>query len=591
MKPDDLASLSLAELRDRLIARIEKGDNSDGLDLQEILRYYIALPAGSYTSDGADGLIQLARNFSFATQPADMLEAASLASRMAIAAGDRLLLCRARNKEGFALAQLGRSREAAISQAQSWSLARELQDKKLEMFAIWGFSTVCVAMGQWNLAIRYCERMRALAEEMDLPYYEFLARGNIADCALQVRDAALGLHVLSGSLQSPTPPWMDSRLLSFFHINLGRLYLLVGNLNAAKFHAEEGTRWAVAFSTPSVVQLAHAVQGLVNVRLGEVETGLAAVIGSLSFAKRANQTEVPSCLAMCIDACEDAGQLDRALNYLNELVDWKKRSIDGEVMALPFEGLTESAEFQTGSSLFDRGLIAKAHSLQSGVRSQIERLTEIALNAEIASGYDLYRPFRTSKLARFLAAALGWHQQRIDSLALAARLANIGMIAIPSRILLKRESLSGTERGIVRGHARYGGELLRKSKLQALEIACLVAEQHHERYDGSGYPLGLSGNAITEEARIVAICDVFDAMTHNRPWRAPLDIQTALNELERVAGVQFDSVLVRAFCQLIRSEFWQPSNLDTFLAEGADDLEYVRAHARMEAVFDEQRPH
>ena len=72
---------------------------------------------------------------------------------------------------------------------------------------------------------------------------------------------------------------------------------------------------------------------------------------------------------------------------------------------------------------------------------------------------------------------------------------------------------------MLRGHTEYGAELLRKSKLQILDVAAVIAEQHHEHYDGSGYPHGLSGEAIAEEARIVAVCDAFDAMTHRRPWR------------------------------------------------------------------------
>ena len=100
----------------------------------------------------------------------------------------------------------------------------------------------------------------------------------------------------------------------------------------------------------------------------------------------------------------------------------------------------------------------------------------------------------------------------------------------------------------MQAHTQYGAELLRKSKLQILDVAAVIAEQHHERYDGSGYPRGLSGEAIAEEARIVSVCDAFDAMTHRRPWRpTPLSIQAALNELKHGAGSQFDPQLVQRF--------------------------------------------
>ncbi len=591
MKKNELADLSLAELRDRLISRVENRDATDDLDLSEVLHYFASLPVSSYSSDGAAGVLHLARNFSSATQPAEMLQAASLGAQMAMAVGDRPLLCRARNKEGFALAQLGRFSEATIAQAEAWSLARKLGDRKLEMFAIWGFSTICVAMGQWNVAIRYCERMSAISEEVGLPQYALMARTNIADCAIQLRDPAAGLRVLSRFELPESHSWDDARLLSALHINLGRLYLLVGDVAAATLHSEEASRWSAKFGSPDVRQLAEALQGLVSIRLGEVESGLSAVNRSLTFAKRANRAEVPNCLATCMEACESAGYLDKALVYLQELVDWKKESVDAEIMALQFDGLTENTKFQTGNLLFDDGLVARAHSLQASIKSRIERLVEIALNAEIASGHDLCRAFRVAKLARHLAAALGWDEERIAPLVLGAQVCNIGMIAIPSRILLKTTGLGSDERNLLRDHASYGAELLRKAKLQVLDVASVVAEQHHERHDGSGYPRGLGGDAIAEESRIVAVCDVFDAMTHRRPWRAPLTIQMALRELESAAGAKFDPLLVKIFVDLVRSEFWRPSDMDTFLTEGAEELEYVSARARMEALIEADTKH
>ena len=142
--------------------------------------------------------------------------------------------------------------------------------RKLEMFAIWGFSTICVAMGQWNVAIRYCERMAALAEEVGLPQYALMGRTNIADCAIQLRDPAAGLRVLSSFELPESQNWDDARLLSALHINLGRLYLLVGDVAAATFHSEEATRWSAKYGSPDGIQLAEALHGLVSIRLREV---------------------------------------------------------------------------------------------------------------------------------------------------------------------------------------------------------------------------------------------------------------------------------------------------------------------------------
>ena len=186
-------------------------------------------------------------------------------------------------------------------------------------------------------------------------------------------------------------------------------------------------------------------------------------------------------------------------------------------MGSQFQSLAESGELQTSASLLDEALLAKVQSLHAGVQSRIERLIEIALNAEIACGHDLYKPFRVANLARHVATSLGWSQQRTDALALGAQLSNIGMIAIPARILVKSGHLSEGEGRVFRSHTDYGAELLRKSKLQVLDVAAVIAEQHHEHFDGSGYPRGLCGEAIAEEARVVAVCDAFDTMSRADP--------------------------------------------------------------------------
>ena len=197
-----------------------------------------------------------------------------------------------------------------------------------------------------------------------------------------------------------------------------------------------------------------------------------------------------------------------------------------------------------------------------------------------------------AKLARLLAAESGFDEPRCASLAVGAQLCNVGMMAIPVRILQKRRGLSAGELIILRDHTKYGAEMLRRSKLRMFEVASVIAAQHHQRYDGSGYPHGLCGEDISEEARIVAICDSFDAMTHRRPWREPLSVQAALNEINRGAASQFDPMLAGLFVNLVRREFWQHDDFDSFLADGAHEHEYVRDRARIEKLLknDQDKP-
>jgi HD-GYP domain-containing protein (c-di-GMP phosphodiesterase class II) len=290
---------------------------------------------------------------------------------------------------------------------------------------------------------------------------------------------------------------------------------------------------------------------------------LATLKRGLAFAKRSDRHDVPDYLSMCVDACEAAGQSDRALGYLQELVTWKKKLLNAELPL--YEGLKGPWQSQTGAAVFDDNLRVRSQLLQADVRQRIRRFVETAINAEIASGHDLYRTFRVANLARLLATAMGWGEGRVAPLGLGAQLSNIGMMAIPTRILQKPRGLSENERSILCAHTQFGAELLRKSKLLSLDVAVMVAEQHHERYDGSGYPRGLSGEAIAEEARIVAICDAFDAMTHKRPSRlTPLSTEGALNELRQGAGSQFDPRLVNALLSSLSASSRNTTTLMNF---------------------------
>lgn len=585
-----LASSSFGVLRDRLKARGDELDHTDDIDLTEALHYFVALPNHAHTPESVDALIELANNFFFAAQPAETLQAASLASRLAIALEQTLLLWQARGMEGIALSDLGRFTEAAVVYGECWELARTLGNTELEIWAIKRVAGLWDSMAQFDVAISYLERARELAAEHGFVDLELSSRNNIANCAVQLRDPVSGLRALLPFRPDEPKTKREATIYANTHDTLGHLYLLTGEMSKARAHAQESGRLAKLAGVKRTTQLNEALLGLIDVKSGAVEEGLAAVERALAFAKSVQGTDVADYLSMCIDAYETAGQSDRALAYLQELFAWKRQSIDAQVSLQPYQVLAESLQFPTGTWDSDNSLVIRAQCLHADAWQRIQHLVETAINAEIASGHDLYRTFRLAKLARCMAAALGWDKERINALGMGAQLCNIGMMAIPTRILLKQRALSADECGVLHDHTRYGAELLRKSRLQILNIASVIAEQHHERYDGSGYPAGLSGEAIAEEARIVAVCDAFDAMTHRRPWRpAPLSIEVASNKLKQGAGSQFDPRLVNAFVAFVRRECWQHDDFDAFLAEGADDIEYVRVRARMEALIADER--
>jgi putative nucleotidyltransferase with HDIG domain len=129
----------------------------------------------------------------------------------------------------------------------------------------------------------------------------------------------------------------------------------------------------------------------------------------------------------------------------------------------------------------------------------------------------------------------------------AALLHDIGKIYTPKHLLTRRGPLSEPEMEIVREHPRRGEELLRRFRGIHMEAVAFAVGAHHERIDGTGYPRKLFGTAIPLAARIIAVCDAFDAMTAGRPYAARKTLDDALCELMRCSGKQFDADLVQLF--------------------------------------------
>jgi two-component system, cell cycle response regulator len=158
---------------------------------------------------------------------------------------------------------------------------------------------------------------------------------------------------------------------------------------------------------------------------------------------------------------------------------------------------------------------------------------------------------RTTRLARLLGAELDLPEPLLELVVHTARLHDIGKLSVPPWILEKPGPLTPAERARVREHPVIGQEILeRRASLRRLGP---IVRATHERWDGLGYPDGLTGCAIPLPARIVAICDAFDAMTTTRPHRPSLPIAAALAELRNNAGSQFDPGAVVAFCSVLET--------------------------------------
>ncbi|GAA5218289.1 two-component system response regulator [Corallincola platygyrae] len=194
----------------------------------------------------------------------------------------------------------------------------------------------------------------------------------------------------------------------------------------------------------------------------------------------------------------------------------------------------------------DRKVKAQTEVIADTRQKVIERLGRAAEYKDNETGMHVVR---MSHYSRILALAAGMNEADADLLQAAAPMHDIGKIGIPDRVLQKPGKLDAEEWEIMKTHAEIGGEILGDDESELLQLAKLVALTHHEKWDGSGYPKGTSGTDIPLEGRIVAIADVFDALTSTRPYKEGWPVEKAIGLLEEEAGKHFDPKLVKLFIE------------------------------------------
>ena len=176
-----------------------------------------------------------------------------------------------------------------------------------------------------------------------------------------------------------------------------------------------------------------------------------------------------------------------------------------------------------------------------------ELLDRLALAAEYRDDETQEHARRIGRTSGLIAERLGLSRETSELMVRAAPLHDVGKIGIPDSILLKPTRLTREEFAVMKCHARIGAELLEGGRSPVLRLASEIALSHHERWNGGGYPSGLAGEAIPLSGRIVAVADVFDALSHARPYKGAWPLDQALYEVCDREGPQFDPAVVKAF--------------------------------------------
>ncbi|MFN2484250.1 MAG: HD-GYP domain-containing protein [Candidatus Limnocylindria bacterium] len=224
--------------------------------------------------------------------------------------------------------------------------------------------------------------------------------------------------------------------------------------------------------------------------------------------------------------------------------------------------------------------------LQSETRDAVRSLAEIVDHRDSST---FHHSERVTGYAVALAREIDLSDEMTELIEQAAAVHDLGKIAVPDRILLKAGALTDEERRTMWLHTEVGAEVLRRYQL--FREGAEIVRHHHESYDGTGYPDGLSGESIPVGARVVSVADAFDAMTSDRPYRLALPLETALSRLRAGAGVQWDPVVVGAFVRLVmdgRVDLPAPPRATAPVDEPElerdqlRDLDHAPAHSRVD---------
>jgi cyclic di-GMP phosphodiesterase len=185
---------------------------------------------------------------------------------------------------------------------------------------------------------------------------------------------------------------------------------------------------------------------------------------------------------------------------------------------------------------------------------RLEVLERLARAAEFRDDATGHHTRRVGRIAALLAEATGAANTEVDLITRAAPLHDLGKIGIPDHILLKPGRLTPEEFEVMKGHSQIGAAILSGGESPLVTMSEAIARSHHERWDGTGYPEGLLADAIPFPARLVAIADVFDALTHDRPYRPAVPLKDVITDIGQQAGRHFDPEVAEAFLSLPHAE-------------------------------------
>jgi putative two-component system response regulator len=514
--------------------------------------------------------------------------------------GSRSLLRRALSLRGVLLKDSGNLAGAIEAYAEALEIAGQLGDPLAECVVLNNLASALLTAARYGEVLVCLKRAVALCElqPKDNSVFLFLrgaAQSNMAVAYLHLEDYAPGLDAARSAIAALNSPTNVSERLArvIAEGNYVRLLLQVDAADEARRRCEIAKHIAHETGLERVEIEASTTEGLCEVHSGMVDVGLSRLSRALDRA-RVMKGRLPEVLYTLVQANEIANRHDAALVHLRELMKYTRQMRQEHALLhhrLHLEALQLQEEQADSERLLEHREVALIDKVASqaarreALKARVEMLERVAAMAGLREDSTGLHPYRVGKLAALLAHELGWDEQTVFLVELAARLHDIGKIGIPERVLMKKGRLTDAETELARSHVLIGAEILAQSNVAHLKMAEEIARFHHEHWDGGGYPFGLAYSGIPIAARITALADVFDAMTHPRPYRDASSAHDALAAIAALRGKQFDPELTDLFRALVLRLQREVGDLDAYLGQAAHESPFIRARRKIDETL------
>ena len=451
---------------------------------------------------------------------------------------------------GLIFADLGNYEKSIECLKESYTNAKDGADKIAVLDALMNMANVYEKMDSKRMAVDFAERALVLSKEIGSKFHEIHVLETIALLRLKQNEPEQALaHFEEALILTEESTYQEGQVVVL--AGLGRVHdSLARHTDALNYY---GKSLEIARQIEDFQGQVSALTGIGSayLKMDNHHAALRALEEALERAIHADlKQSVIECHLKLAEAYKTGGNYLKALEHfeVHHVLDRDHREFKAEQRRQVLEvelGLESERKARDDAE----GLVkVRTQELEFAHIEVAERLANAAEYRDDKTGAHTER---VGWLSAHIAKALGWQFDQVDLIRLAARLHDIGKIGIPDGILLKPAALTPDEFRQMESHTVIGARILSAGHSDILKLAESIAESHHERWDGTGYPHQLCGEEIPMPGRIVAVADVFDALTRERPYKRPWTLEEALAEIERQSGRQFDPRVVDAARQVI----------------------------------------